>query len=194
MTLDDVKQLAKKIEMGRWAVSILEVYAVQVAFQTTGAIASFLPDTNTCNLNSSKPLPVVVSYFVHEMNHASAFHRNDTGDAKTMEKDQFVSKMVYEESYGTYLGFRAFLELELAGLTGGAAPPDRYNFFRSSYDYGKDLAAKNRKSPDEQHQSGLAFAWRSTQGMIQERFLGPNSMMSYAEYYSVAWSRERKSK
>jgi len=194
MTDDDVVQLAGQIPIGVWAAAVKKKYSISLSFATTGAIASYDPNTSTCFLNSSKSLAIVVAYFVHEMNHANQHKSGKTANAKELDQDTFVSKMVKEEVDGTYFGFRAFLELEQNSLTKGSAAPDRYDFFKSAYKRGRELAAQADKSLDEKqlHERGLVLAYRQTQNLIGERFLGPNQLQSYGEYYKGAWVKESK--
>src|SRR5262249_4454520 len=146
-------------------------------------------------LNTSKPAAMVAAYFCHEMFHARKNADGTTADAMKDDKDAYVEKMVQEEADGTATGFRCYLELEQKGLTSGVAP-DRYDFYKRAVESGRKKASEQDKCWVEGgiEACGFATGARMARALINDRFLGPNSIESYADYYKRDWTMQRKKK
>jgi hypothetical protein len=196
----NVETLFKKCDTGVAALKIFTDNKLDVETTSEGAIAYFDPGDakrkKKVVLNISKPAAVIAAYFCHEMNHANMNITGKTGDAKKDAKDAYVSKMVQEEADGTATGFRCFFELERKGLTTGVNPPDRYDFYKRAFENGKKKKAEaDPKATDaDLDAAGFAAGARMARALINDRFLGPNQIESYAEYYKRDWAMQNKGK
>ena len=163
-------------------------------------MAFYNGNDNSCTLNTSLAPEVVASYFVHEMYHADRKATGKTGDPKKMLKEDYVKIMVEEEIQGTVRGYEATLELEKKGqLPVNAKFPPRFDFFRSAYNTGREMAQKANPAASEAelHQAGLKRAEAAIRYFVRERGLGPHAVagglgMTYAEYYSADWEKAHR--
>lgn len=194
----NVETLLKQSDTGVAALAFFNANAIEIETTNAGAIAWFDPSgaKKKIVLNTSKPAAVVAAYFCHEINHARMFVNGTTADPKKETKDDYVKKMVKEEADGTTLGFRSFLELERKGLTTGVNPPDRYDMYKRAFENGRK--AKKEKDPNateaEMDAMGFSYGARMVKYCIDERFLGPNSIESYSEYYARDWAQQNRKK
>jgi hypothetical protein len=186
----NVENLLKQCDTGVAALKIFTDNKIEVETTNAGAIAFFDPGDATHKkkvvLNVAKPASMVAAYFCHEMNHARMNITGKTADANKDDMDTYVEKMVQEEADGTAIGFRCYLELERKGLTAGVAP-DRYDFYKRAFENGRKQAAGA-----DGDAAGFAVAAKMARALINDRFLGPNTLQSYAEYYRRDWTIQRK--
>jgi len=189
----NVENLLKQCDAGVAALKIFTDNKIDVQTTTEGAIAFFDPSGGAGKLkvvlNTSKPAAIVAAYFCHEMNHAQMYVGKTTADAMKDDVDTYVEKMVQEEADGTAIGFRCYLELERKGLATGVAP-DRYDFYKRAFESGRKKATSG-VDPDT---AGFANGAKMARALINERFLGPNSIESYADYYRRDWHMLRRKK
>ena len=194
----NVEALLKKCDTGTAALTYLNANKIDIETSNEGAIAYFDPGDATHKkkivLNVSKPAAIVAAYFCHEINHYKMNLTGKSGDALKEDKDAYVAKMVSEEAAGTGLGFRCFYELESKGETTGVKAPDRYDFYKRAVESGKkEKGERDASSSDADRQAaGFAKGAQISRALINERFLGPNALQSYEEYYSGDWARQRK--
>ena len=194
----NVETLLRQCDTGIAALKIFTGNSIEVETAREGAIAYFVPDAAHPKVvvNVSRPPAVVAAYFCHEMNHAKMFVNHWTADANCELPESYVKKMVAEEVRGTEIGFRCFLELERKSLTTGVAGPDRYDMYKRAFEHGsKTNAAQNPSaSPDQNDEAGFANGARMVAAIVDQRFLGPNQMMSYSEYYASDYARQMRQK
>ncbi|MFL5338885.1 MAG: DUF6782 family putative metallopeptidase [Gemmataceae bacterium] len=181
-----VENLLKQSETGQAALKYFNDNKLDLETKTEGAIAYFDPGDGAARkkkmvLNTSKPAAMVAAYFCHEMYHAKMNITGNTGDAKKDTQDDYVEKMVQEEADGTAIGFRCYYELEKKGLATGTAP-DRYDFYKRAVEAGQKSAGT--ADPDA---AGFTKGTKMARALINDRFLGPNAIQSYSEYYKRDW-------
>ena len=194
-----VAGLLQRTEEGRWALNVMRTNGVTLILSNdkNAAAAYYRAKDNSCTLNTSLAPEVVASYFVHEMYHAERKATGKTGDPRKMQKEEYVKTMVEEEIQGTVRGYTAHLELEKKGqLPPNASFPPRFDFFRSAYNTGRDLARKANAgaSEPELHRAGLSRAEAAIRYFVKERglgpFAGPGGLgITYGEYYSADWEK-----
>ena len=194
----NVEALLKQSDTGIAALKIFTDNKIEIETSSEGAIAYFDPGDATRKkkvvLNVSKPAAVVAAYFCHEMNHAKVNAAGTSGDAKKDDIETYVSKMVGEEAAGTDIGFRCFLELERKGRTTGVNPPDRYDMYKRAFERGRKLKAEKDPAASEADldAAGYALGKQMSRALINDRFLGPNKIESYAEYYKRDWRMQNR--
>ena len=193
----NVEALLKKSDTGIAALTYFNANKIDIETTSDGAIAYFDPGDATHKkkivLNVSKPPAIVAAYFCHEMNHYKMNLTGKTADALKDDKDTYVSTMVGEEAAGTAIGFRAYYELESKGETTGVNPPDRYDFYKRAVESGKKEKAEADPDSSEADRQAAGFTKgaRMARALINDRFLGPNKIESYEEYYKRDWRDQR---
>jgi hypothetical protein len=184
--------------LGWEAMRILKDNRITLKKTTSGPIAGFQPDQNTCFINLMMPSYEIAAYFVHEMYHASQFHGKKSPAAATMAENAWVSMMVTEEVEGTVKGFMHKLALERFGRAPANDRPAGMNKFRSAYNYAYKKAIGEGKEPTEARKDGVANGVRMIRLMFTRPSrrlsadLQPNLFDTYSEYYHREWTKETK--
>ena len=180
------------------AMGILADKKITLQLRDSGAVAGFVPQTNTCFINVAMPSYEVAAYFVHEMYHASQFHAGRSPGAKTMTENDWVTMMVDEEIDGTVKGFMHKLALERFGRAPEDDRPAGMGKFRGAYTYGYKLAIDAGKDPITAREEGIARGRRMVDWMLKRPSkrtapdLGPNKFDTYEEYYRREWQQTSK--
>lgn len=195
------KDVEAKLTFSQFGWEAMGVFAdnnVKLELRTDGPPAGFLPDTNTCIVNTTMPDYEIASYFVHEMYHASQFHGGQSPKATTMAEDPWVKMMETEEVEGTLKGFLHKLALERFGyLAPENDRPVGMNYFRGAYEHAYKQAIAAGLDPKEARQRGIANGRRMVRYLIHpndatQPVLGPNQLDSYERYYHREWQREHR--
>ena len=180
------------------AMRILKDNNIKLNKTTSGAVAGFQPDQNTCFINLSMPSYEIAAYFVHEMYHASQFHGKRSPAATTMAEDPWVAQMVTEEVDGTVKGFMHKLSLESFGRAPANDRPAGMNRFRGAYEYAYKEAIAEGVEPVEARKRGMANGARMIRLMFKRPSkrlsadLQPNQFETYSEYYHREWADQTK--
>jgi hypothetical protein len=177
------------------ALGILADKQITLQLRDSGAVAGYVPKTNTCFVNVSMPSYEVAAYFVHEMYHASQFHAGLSPGPKTKSENDWVTMMVAEEIDGTVKGFMHKLALERFGRAPEDDRPAGMGKFRGAYTYGYKQAIEAGKDPVTARQEGIARGRRMVDWMMKRPSkrtapdLGPNKFDTYEEYYRREWQQ-----
>jgi hypothetical protein len=184
--------------LGWEAMRILKDNNIKLNKTTSGPVAGFQPDQNTCFINLSMPSYEIAAYFVHEMYHASQFHGKKSPAATTMAEDPWVAMMVTEEVDGTVKGFMHKLALERFGRAPANDRPAGMNRFRGAYEYAYKQAIAEGAEPVEARKRGMANGARMIRWMFNRPSkklsaeLQPNQFETYSEYYHREWATQTK--
>ena len=195
---EDVEAKLSFSKYGWEAMGVFSANNVRLELRTDGPPAGFLPDTNTCIVNTTMPDYEIACYFVHEMYHASQFHGGKSPGATTMAEDPWVQQMETEEIEGTLKGFLHKLALESFGyLAPENDRPVGMNYFRGAYRHAYKQAIAAGLAPTEARQRGIANGRRMVRYLIHptdntQAVLGPNQLDTYERYYHREWQREHR--
>jgi hypothetical protein len=182
--------------LGWEAMRILKDNNIKLNQTTSGPVAGFQPDQNTCFINLSMPSYEIAAYFVHEMYHASQFHGKRSPAATTMAEDPWVAMMVSEEVDGTVKGFMHKLALERFGRAPANDRPAGMDRFRGAYEYAYNKAIADGEEPVEARKRGMANGARMIRYMFKRPTkrlaadLQPNRFDTYEEYYRREWTQQ----
>ncbi len=168
---------------------------IPVKFVSGGQPARAIVDTvkGTVVIEMNKDLDPITGalYFVHEIYHATQFLDGKTAQPDKMGMEEYVEKMVREESDGTARSIRGRMELEAALKKKVDVPTfPGEGEYRWAYKVTiEDPLAK--KTVAQSHEDAadylfFVFYWL-------DRY-GPSSLMAYREFYTRDWKKANAKK
>jgi hypothetical protein len=191
-----VVDLLKAADYGQWALAAFSQYAPTLRLVTTGAPASYTPQTSQLLLNTSLQPAVISSYFTHEMYHVRQDKTGASGNAKTMAKQTYVDTMVNEEIRGTAYGYHVFFELDRNGKLPPNCPlPEHYLDFKRAYIQARDR--KLQSDPTATYTDVRDYAFQFGERVmrfwiVEQGNPGANTWETYPDYYARDWERQKR--
>jgi len=103
------------IPTGREALQLMEEYDVRVEFgQRPGSF--YIDDINLIVINTNKSPVGAALTFIHEMLHATRYHKGMRVDAASLSREDYVANRLEEEAEGETRVIAATMELEAIGI------------------------------------------------------------------------------
>jgi len=185
-TLDNIKALLNKCATGKEAVKYLEDQKIPVSFADGNG--SYWDDKKII-ISRSESVNSAALTIVHELHHARSTKSGTTGKPKTDKREDYVKKMVEEESVGTVKSIQAKNELVAQGEKISDTFPleSQYNksYAKGAEDYKKanpDAAAADIDTAGQK--AGLDAVRK---GFNEGTVVTSNTNEKYPDYYGKDW-------
>ena len=188
---DEIKKILEAIPTGKEALSLMEKYKVSVKFIAGGG-SYYSASNNSMVIDSNHAAARAALAFVHEMNHARYRHEGLTADIKSLGRQEYIRKMVEEETEGVVKSIEGKIELEGTTIDVSKTSYPLEKEYREAYKKAVDAAkAKNPElSAEELKKLGRkAGKERVIKGFMDGEVRTSNTKESYPDYYGKAWDR-----
>lgn len=181
--------------IGKKALKIANDNAVVIDWQFAGAGSTFNGSANTVNLNKDLGDEDSALVYVHEMNHAGAFHAGLTPDVMALDRDTYVNTLLAEETEGTVQAIEAKHEIEKS--SGGIfRKPKKMkatfaseDLFWKKYNEAKEAQPKGA-STEKKNAAARKAGWDAIRAAFGDgTIITSNTLQPYTEYYGDFWDQ-----
>ncbi len=187
-TLENIKNLLNECATGKAAIKYLEDKNIPVAFADGNG--SYW-DGKKIVISRSQSVNSAALTMVHELHHARSSKEGISGDRKKDKRDEYVKKMVEEESVGTVKSIQAKNEL----VAGGEKISDTFPL-ESQYNQSSAKASQDYKkaNPDAKQADVDAAGQKAGLDAVRNGFndgtvVTSNTNEKYPDYYGKSWDK-----
>lgn len=202
--IDIIKENIKGTTHGAHAIEVLATNKVTMVMGPAGQGSFFDSGANKITFNSGKSDVDLGFTFVHEANHAEYHHGKKTANTSAaitkLSKDDYVNKMLDEETASTALQIETKIDLEAKpgtlDITKASTQPGEVSYkkgFKAAYD--KAIADKKDEATAkaEGKKAGMVLLRKDfEEGITIVVSIPPNP--SYKKYYGDAWDKANTKK
>jgi len=199
--IDNAKELCKKTSGGQHAVDVIDTNKVTVGFGTSGGGAFFSASANKITLDPASSDPDQAFTLVHEATHAEySFGKktaNTVEDIAKLSKEDYVKKMLDEETEATALQIELKIDLEaipgqsLTGATGQAGEKSYRKGYKEEFDKAKAASKTDAEAKEAGKKGGRVLVRKDFQEGLT--IVTSTTGEAYSVYYGKAWDKAHPS-
>lgn len=141
----ELAKVLNRSATGRDLLALRKAYKVVVRFEA-GHGSSFMQAANRIRLDSSLEPVNAALIFAHEMNHARTFHEGRKVHRKSASRQEYIDRMLWEESEGMAVSIQVKMELEANGVDVADISLPLENDYHQAYQEAVDLARESALS------------------------------------------------
>jgi hypothetical protein len=190
----DARSKLEKMPAGKAFLDLMDKNGIRVEFDASDGY--YYDDTNKrIVLNPPYNADDMLLKYLHEANHAIYAIDGKTADPTTMSRDDYIAKMIEEETVGTVLPIEMAKELAKAGHPVLAAFPLEQEYYAAYNQATQDLLQKNpNAAPAELDSAGrqagddAVKAGFETGKVIVSRDIN-GTQYTYKDYYGMKWDQ-----
>jgi len=192
--ITSIRDVLANSEAGRHALEVYDRYSVNPTF--VPEVGSFFNGgSNTMNLDPSENTMTSALIFVHEMNHAEAYHERRSGDVTSQTRQDYVNTMLQEEVDGTVSSIEAKRELQNSGVDVSSASFPLEDEYNEAYNAAVNEAMRRNPNLSGEEADAIGRAagrQRVLQGFQNGEVVTSTSGENYPDYYGRRWDTVHK--
>jgi len=196
---EEAEKVLKSSDTGKEALDVVTKYKIDVKEGAAGGGSEYSASENAMKIDSTESAVDVALTFVHEVNHAKAYHEGKWAEPTKLSRDEYIKAEINEEAEGTVKSIEAKMELEGTKIDVSKASFPLESQYRKAYKAAVDKAkAEDPKKSDADlkaigRKAGLA---RVVKGFYDGEVIISTSKapVTYPVYYGNIWDEKNKKK
>jgi hypothetical protein len=195
----EAEKVLNASKTGKEALVIVAQYKIDVKEGTAGGGSEYSASSNAMKIDPKETAVEVALTFVHEVNHAKAYHEGKWADPKKLSREDYIKAEIKEEADGTVKSIETKIELEGTKIDVSKASFPLERQYRKAYkaavDQAKATDARKRRSELKRigRKAGRA---RVIKGFYDGEVIISTSKapVTYPDYYGKIWDKKNKKK
>jgi hypothetical protein len=196
---EEAEKVLKNSTTGKEALAVVAKYSIDVKEGTAGGGSEYSASANAMMIDPNENAVDVALTFVHEVNHAKAYHEGKWADPKKQSRDEYIKAEIQEEAEGTVKSIETKIELEGTKIDVSKASFPLESQYRKAYKAAVDKAKAADATKSESdlkiigRKAGMA---RVVKGFYDGEVIISTSKapVTYPDYYGGIWDKKNKAK